>query len=189
MGSNSRDWRAYEGMVKQLAKKSRVKCLDYDERVSAAWSGVLTALRTWSPEKGASLPTWCYIKARYAIENAARRENRASRRAKKIARQLSERPIEQKTAPYMLIERAEKREAVRKVIELGLETLDARTAQILRLSWFEGLTQFQIGKRLGITQCWCSRLYARGMEQLSKFLAERHEAIVLAIEDEDVGRE
>lgn len=54
----------------------------------------------------------------------------------------------------------------------GLETLAAREREIVRLRFFEGLTQQEIGCRVGLSQMQISRLLRRALEELRGSLAE-----------------
>ena len=48
----------------------------------------------------------------------------------------------------------------------GIEALGARERAIVRLRFFEGLTQREIAERVGISQMHVSRLIRRSLEQM-----------------------
>jgi RNA polymerase sigma-B factor len=64
-------------------------------------------------------------------------------------------------------EDAERRELLR----LGLESLPGREREILRLRFFEGLTQREIADRVGISQMHVSRLIRRSLDRIRDSLA------------------
>lgn len=56
------------------------------------------------------------------------------------------------------------------VIEQGLHRLDAQSAQLVRLLYYEDLTLSEAGDRLGISKSWASRLHAEALKSLSRFV-------------------
>jgi RNA polymerase sigma-B factor len=66
-------------------------------------------------------------------------------------------------------ERAEQR----MLLDGGLERLAPREREILRLRFYEGLTQREIADAIGISQMHVSRLIRRSIEVLRVTLAER----------------
>ncbi len=64
---------------------------------------------------------------------------------------------------------AEEREAHALVREL-IEALPDDARQLLRSTYFEGLTMQEAGARLGLSKSWASRLHARALEQLGRSL-------------------
>ena len=61
------------------------------------------------------------------------------------------------------------REAGRILHELIAE-LPEQSAELIRATYFEGLTLQEAGQRLGISKAWASRLHARTLEQLGRSL-------------------
>lgn len=51
-----------------------------------------------------------------------------------------------------------------------VDTLPAQAANLVRSTYFEGLTLQEAGKRLGISKSWASRLHARALRQLARSL-------------------
>ena len=51
-----------------------------------------------------------------------------------------------------------------------VDTLPAQAADLVRSTYFEGLTLQEAGKRLGISKSWASRLHARALRQLARSL-------------------
>jgi RNA polymerase sigma factor for flagellar operon FliA len=66
---------------------------------------------------------------------------------------------------------AAEKELGQKLREL-IETLPRESAQLIRSTYFEGLTLQEAGERLGISKSWASRLHARALEQLARALRE-----------------
>ena len=64
---------------------------------------------------------------------------------------------------------AEEQEAHALVREL-IDTLPQESRQLLRSTYFEGLTLQEAGARLGLSKSWASRLHARALEQLGRSL-------------------
>jgi RNA polymerase sigma factor for flagellar operon FliA len=50
--------------------------------------------------------------------------------------------------------------------------LPEQAAQLIRASYFEGLTLQEAGKRLGISKSWASRLHDKALKQLARLLAQ-----------------
>ena len=63
----------------------------------------------------------------------------------------------------------EEREAHALVREL-IDTLPDEARQLLRFTYFDGLTLQEAGVRLGLSKSWASRLHARALEQLGRSL-------------------
>ena len=65
----------------------------------------------------------------------------------------------------------------RALLAPGFEALDARERLILRLRFFDGLTQSQIAQRVGISQMHVSRLIRRSLEKIRETIAEDEESL------------
>ena len=64
---------------------------------------------------------------------------------------------------------AEEQESHALVREL-IETLPHESRELLRSTYFEGLTMQEAGSRLGLSKSWTSRLHAKALEQLGRSL-------------------
>ena len=64
----------------------------------------------------------------------------------------------------------------RAVLAPGFRVLDERERQILRLRFFDGLTQSQIAQQIGISQMHVSRLIRRALEKIHDEIASGDEA-------------
>jgi len=64
---------------------------------------------------------------------------------------------------------AMREEVYRKLHEL-IETLPEDAAQLIRATYFEGLTLQEAGRRIGISKSWASRLHARALQRLAHAL-------------------
>ena len=60
----------------------------------------------------------------------------------------------------------------RSVLAAGIQALDARERTVLRLRFFEGLTQSQIAVEIGVSQMHVSRLIRKALEKLESELEE-----------------
>ena len=65
----------------------------------------------------------------------------------------------------------------RALLAPGFETLDDRERLILRLRFFEGLTQSQIAQHVGVSQMHVSRLIRRSLEKIRETIAEDEESL------------
>jgi RNA polymerase sigma-B factor len=65
----------------------------------------------------------------------------------------------------------------RAVLAPGFKALDERERTILRLRFFEGLTQSQIAQQVGISQMHVSRLIRRSLEKIRETIAEDEESL------------
>jgi RNA polymerase sigma-B factor len=63
----------------------------------------------------------------------------------------------------------------RAVLAPGFKVLDERERRILHLRFFQGLTQSQIAKEVGISQMHVSRLIRRSLEKIREEIAEESE--------------
>ncbi len=64
---------------------------------------------------------------------------------------------------------AMREEVYRKLHEL-IETLPEDAAQLIRATYFEGLTLQEAGRRIGISKSWASRLHAKALQRLAHAL-------------------
>ena len=62
--------------------------------------------------------------------------------------------------------------ADRDAIEAAIEKLSPRERDVIRLRFFEGLSQAEVGRRLGISQMHVSRLQHRALDKLRAILSE-----------------
>jgi RNA polymerase sigma factor for flagellar operon FliA len=58
----------------------------------------------------------------------------------------------------------------RQILHELISELPAQSAELIRATYFEGLTLQEAGQRLGISKAWASRLHARTLEQLGRSL-------------------
>ena len=65
----------------------------------------------------------------------------------------------------------------RALLAPGFAALDARERRILRLRFFDGLTQSQIAQQVGISQMHVSRLIRRSLEKIRETIAEDEESL------------
>jgi RNA polymerase sigma-B factor len=65
----------------------------------------------------------------------------------------------------------------RALLAPGFKALDERERQILRLRFFDGLTQSQIAQQVGISQMHVSRLIRRSLEKIRDTISEDEESL------------
>ena len=58
----------------------------------------------------------------------------------------------------------------RQILHELIAELPAQSAELIRATYFEGLTLQEAGRRLGVSKAWASRLHARTLEQLGRSL-------------------
>ena len=155
--------------IDNVAYWTRAPALTAKEREAAAWIGAMRAVRTYNPNKGASLNTWVQIKAKYAIEDEARREQRQRRRFGKAYGITYAIPQYDASPDDELAE--ERRARISELVRYALDSLDKRTRDIIERVWYCGDSQEEIARAYGFSQSWCSRLYRRGMARIKEILA------------------
>lgn len=114
-------------------------------------------------EGRSSLETWVYAYCHHMLMNAirTRRRKRAPFRDVDVEVLLDPKPAE--------AEREHDFEALRR----GLDTLDARQADVIRLKHFEQATFEQIAVRLDLSANTVKTLYYRGLSKLRELLEQR----------------
>jgi RNA polymerase sigma factor for flagellar operon FliA len=55
-------------------------------------------------------------------------------------------------------------------IHAMVDSLPTQAADLVRSTYFEGLTLQEAGKRLGISKSWASRVHAKALQQLARSL-------------------
>ncbi len=74
----------------------------------------------------------------------------------------SEPPVQNAEAPLQTLLRQEQQKGIRE----ALKTLPEKNRQVLEAYYFEDLSLEEIGKRLGLSKSWVSRMHAKGLEML-----------------------
>lgn len=74
----------------------------------------------------------------------------------------SEPPVQNAEAPLRTLLRQEQRKGIRD----ALKTLPEKNRKVLEAYYFEDLSLEEIGKRLGLSKSWVSRMHAKGLEML-----------------------
>ncbi|MBV8478136.1 MAG: sigma-70 family RNA polymerase sigma factor [Acidobacteriaceae bacterium] len=74
----------------------------------------------------------------------------------------SEPPLQSAEAPLDLLLRQEQQKGIRQ----ALQALPEKNRMVLEAYYFEDLTLEEIGKRLGLSKSWVSRMHAKGLEML-----------------------
>ena len=170
------DLASFEPLIRHIAIIKKGSFLSEAERESEAWNGAVRAYNSYVAGRGAKLSTWMCLKAKFAIEDAERKERVHAQRescrdavfftriaTKKGAETEEPEPEDAKVA------------AKRRMVASALAALDERTRNILERVWYMNETQAEIAAELNISASWCSRLYRRGMAQLKTILSEMME--------------
>ena len=164
-----------EPLIKYVASCKRSRYLSREECESEAWRGATNAIRSYTPEHGAKLSTWICLKAKFAIEDAERRERIHARRESCRGAEFFTR----RASPFGITEPDEGEthvvsptERKCRLVASALDTLDERTREIIERVWYLCETQSEVAEALNISKSWCSRLYRRGMTKLRDKLQE-----------------
>lgn len=167
-------------MIRYAAARKKTRHLTEEERESEAWRGATCAFLSYSPERGAKLSTWLCLKAKYAIDDAERKESVHARReschgSEFFSRLVVHGNLEQDDDNGEENEDNENKlsatEKTRRIVAQALATLDERTREIIERVWYCGESQTEIARTFGFSRSWCSRLYRRGMSTMKEKLS------------------
>lgn len=148
-------------MMRKLASRRATSRLTVDELESEAWTGAIKAVQSYDPTKGASLSTWVYAKARFAIEDAVRRECR--RRERETARDPACFSL---FAPVFSESNDETPNAALQVAWNALETLDERSRELIERILINGESRADVARALEISKNYCGALYRKAVAKL-----------------------
>ncbi len=170
--------------------------IDRQDVRAAAEYGLVQAANAYDPSKGVAFTTFAYYRIRGAVFDLLRESVKASRfeqaaneymldytagasapsdvEIKNVASgivasyflSLEKLPAEPHApgseAPLDIFLRQEQQKEIRE----ALKTLPEKNRKILEAYYFEDLTLDEIGKRLGLSKSWVSRMHAKGLEML-----------------------
>ena len=158
--------------------------LSYDEKLAAGLIGVAIAVERFDAEKGVKYAYWLS----YQIDKAIRNETRLVLRQRRFGAQpfdddfdpIDERDWEARTTED---EREERKTLVDRAVA-ALDSLDPRSRLVVRRLCFEGKTQEEIARELGVSQSWTSRLARAAFKKMRREIerAERRERQASALE-------
>jgi RNA polymerase sigma-70 factor (ECF subfamily) len=125
----------YRQMVGYFAFTRNLSVEDAEDVISKACVAALESARDWDPQKG-SLKTWLYsIALNKATDWHRTRQRRRTVRIEKVA-------------PHLLA--TDQLSAQEVFVEKQMRRIHMEHQRLLRLKYFDGLTETEIGRRLGI---------------------------------------
>lgn len=142
----------------------------FDDLQQIALIGIARALETYVPGRSSEW-SWVYFKGYHAIKDALRSESRRRKRTTQLnwenSFEVEARKDDRSKRTNILKEiKTDQLNALRSAMRL----LDSRTRQIIKRVGLKGERQEDVGRSLGISQSWCSRIYNRGLNQLREVL-------------------
>ena len=152
--------------------------LAYDEKVAIGMIGIAVALERFDPTRNVKLSSWIAYQVDKALRNEIRYELRQRRCFTSGADgfeasvpSYSEEPVDAGIA----------REENARLVKLALESLnelDSRSQRVIRGVVLEGRSQEDVGREIGATQSWTSRILQTALDKLKrKVEARRRETI------------
>lgn len=153
-----------------LASQFRGSILSLEEIQQIALIGIARALETYVPGRSPER-TWVYFKGYNAIKDALRSENRRRKHIVQLnwesSFEVEARKEDRSRRANLLKElKTDQLNALRSAMRL----LDSRTRLVIKRVGLKGERQEDVGRSLGISQSWCSRIYNRGLNQLRDVL-------------------
>ena len=156
-----------------LARQFSASVIPFEELQQIALIGIARALESYEEGRSSEM-SWVYFKGYHAVKDAIRNEVKRRRHSVQLNWESSFDVEARKTD-------ASKRTNFLKemttehlnVLRLAMRTLDARTRQIVKLVGLRGMRQTDVGRLLGISQSWTSRIYNQGLDKMRDYLLER----------------
>ena len=147
--------------------------LSYDEKVAAGLIGVAIAVERFDASRGVKYAYWLS----YQIDKAIRNENRLVMRQRRLGAQPLDDafdPIDEREWDARMTEdEREERAAKIEHAVAALQTLDSRAQFIVRKLCFEGKTQTEVARELGISQSRTSRIAREAYQKLRREIERR----------------
>lgn len=169
--------------------------VDRQEVRAAAEYGLVQAAKAYDPSKGVAFTTFAYYRIRGAVFDLLRETVKISRfeeaaneymidysegacvpsyaEVKNVAAGIvasyflsvhnpSSEPARSDEPPLDTLLRQEQQKGIREALRM----LPEKNRRVLEAYYFEDLTLDEIGKRLGLSKSWVSRMHAKGLEML-----------------------
>jgi RNA polymerase sigma-B factor len=173
--------RQYLPLVRGLARRHAGRGEQYEDLVQVGSIGLIKAVDRFQPERGVDLATF----ATHTIVGEIKHHLRDRAWPIRIPRRLQEEDPSLKARATELVD-AEggelERESLvepgyelgedRVALQRGFRVLDDRERRLLRLGFFEGKSQVQIAREVGISQIHVSRLTRRALAKLRAEIGE-----------------
>src|SRR5690349_9900879 len=160
---------AHMSLVRSLARRYSYRGEQLEDLVQIGAIGLIKAIDRFDVNRGVELTTY----ATPNIIGEIKRHFRDRGWAVRVPRGLQELNVQLSR----LLERVGVEEHAyevsedRAILAPGFRVLDDRERQILRLRFFDGLTQSQIAQQIGISQMHVSRLIRRSLEKIRSEIA------------------
>jgi RNA polymerase sigma-B factor len=171
----------YLPLVRRLARRHVGRGEPFEDLVQVGTIGLINAIDRFKLERGVDLATFAIP----TIDGEIKRHLRDRAWPIRIPRRLQELDPTLRARVTELVDgqngEFDREVAVERGYELGedrialargFQVLDARERLLLRLAYFEGLSQTQIAGRVGISQIHVSRLTRRALEKLRAELGQ-----------------
>jgi RNA polymerase sigma-B factor len=175
LGARARLIQQYLPLVRRLARRHVGHGEQLDDLVQVGSIGLIKAIDRFQLDRGVDLATYAIP----TIDGEIKRHLRDRAWPIRIPRRLQERDPALRTHVAELVdgengefesdsalERGYELGEDRIVLQRGFHVLDERERLLLRLAYFEGLSQAQIAPRVGISQIHVSRLTRRALAKL-----------------------
>lgn len=164
-----------QGLVRSLAVRIHRKLparIELDDLIAYGELGLLEAAQSFNPRRGCQFSTFAYYRIRGAIYDGAAKMGWGV--------SLSQPPQDEGGAASRCLEdtsqtlpsaTAMETEMSEKLHEM-VDTLPQAAADLIRATYFEGLTLEEAGRRLGLSKSWASRVRTRALQSLARSLAD-----------------
>jgi RNA polymerase sigma factor FliA len=150
--------------------------LELDELVSVGTLGLIEAARRYRPEIGSTFATFAYTRVRGAMFDAVGQIAPMRRSAFRALGRLRLRPIvAREMRDDSIDEVADALDSRRAGARLAqaLDRLPERKRRLIHRHYFEGDSLLDVGRDLGISKSWASRMHAQALRQLRSLVTSR----------------
>jgi RNA polymerase sigma-B factor len=166
----------YVPLVVALARRYRGRGEQLEDLIQVGSIGLIKAVDRFQPERGVALGAFAIPTIVGEIKRHLRDRvwpvsvPRQIRESRRVSEFVTERPLlgDENEAHDALAasERAHELCEDRAFLALAFRALDERELLVLHLRFFEGLTQTEIGRAVGMSQIQVSRLLRRALEKM-----------------------
>jgi RNA polymerase sigma factor FliA len=148
--------------------RSRECSMDIEDLIAYGRIGLLAAARAFDPNRGPSFEAYASIRIRGAIWDATAADVAMRLRSRAVARAVTGR--EDEASALIGLDPEQAVSDAQRVASLvrWLRELPPEQAELIRRHHFEGEDLDRIGRDLGVSRSWASRLHRRAIQRLSK---------------------
>jgi RNA polymerase sigma factor FliA len=170
-----------QGLVRSLAASIHKKVpqtVDIDDLTAYGQLGLAEAAQDYDSSRGAQFSTYAYYRIRGAIYDGLSKmmwkvpgqsENKPAQYECREDGQQSSEVLDCTAKEPAVI--AIDREISQRIREL-IDALPAEAGNLIRTTYYEGLSLQEAGRRLGISKSWASRLHAKTLRSLAQGLTK-----------------